>query len=256
MIDLTPEARTRFDQYLERMHRALRGSRAVEASEVEQNVREHVEIALGGASAPIGADRLDEVLAQLGPPDRWLSEDERPWWRRALQRISDGPEDWRVAYVAFGAFALGLLLLPIGFGLVFLICAFFLSRAEIELLATRDEALGARRWLVLPAIWAMLLGVSLLALVVPVGLMGGVAIGEGALYKLTDLPSDMRTNVGFIALSAGVWWLILSGIFAAVVRPYRAFFLPASEHLSRKHAAVLALIGLMIGAIGGVLLFV
>ncbi|HEY5610265.1 MAG TPA: hypothetical protein VIL97_03590, partial [Thermoanaerobaculia bacterium] len=155
MIEMTPEAQTRFEHYLERMRSALRGSRAVEATEVEQNVREHVELALSETTVPVGTERLDEVLAQLGPPDRWLPGDEQPWWRRMAQRVSSGPEDWRLAYYALGTFALGLFLLPFGFGLVFIICAFLLGRAECELLASRGESLGARRWLVLPAIWAM-----------------------------------------------------------------------------------------------------
>ena len=95
MIDLTPEANSRFEQYLERMRNALRGSRSVEPAEIEQNVREHVEIALGGASAPVGADRLGQVLEQLGPPERWLTDDDRPLWRRVLHRFTAGPEEWR-----------------------------------------------------------------------------------------------------------------------------------------------------------------
>ncbi|HEV3484414.1 MAG TPA: hypothetical protein VG106_03330, partial [Vicinamibacterales bacterium] len=115
-MTLTPEAQTKLEEYIARMRSALRGSRSVEPAEVEQNVREHVEVALAGAGAPVGAERLDEVLEQLGPPDRWLAEEDRPVWRRVVQRISSGPEDWRLAYLAFGCFALGLLLLPLGIG--------------------------------------------------------------------------------------------------------------------------------------------
>lgn len=53
MIDLTPDAKVRFEQYLQRLRGSLRGTRAVEADEVEQNVREHVEIALAGAPSPV-----------------------------------------------------------------------------------------------------------------------------------------------------------------------------------------------------------
>ena len=54
MIELTAEARQKFDDYLARMRSALRGTRAVEAAEVEQNVREHVELALSGSEGPVG----------------------------------------------------------------------------------------------------------------------------------------------------------------------------------------------------------
>ena len=41
MIDMTPDAKQRFDAYLQRTRTALRGTRAVEPAEVEQNVIVH-----------------------------------------------------------------------------------------------------------------------------------------------------------------------------------------------------------------------
>lgn len=262
MIDLTPEASTRLERYLSRMRGALRGSRAVEPEEVEQSVREHVEIALAGVAAPVGAERLAEVLEQLGPPERWLVDDDRPWWRRALQRISAGPEDWRLPYVAFGVFALGVLTLPLGVGVFFLACAFLVSRAAVDLLAQRGEPLGARRWLVLPAIWLVLVLVSMGALISMVIPAASIGIGDGNLYLVTDTPrarpetlERVRVEVGFLAMAAGTWWVILAAIFAAVMKPFRTFFLPVTERLSRKHAAILALVGAILAVFGAVLLF-
>lgn len=102
MIDLTPDAKVRFEQYLQRLRGSLRGTRAVEADEVEQNVREHVEIALAGAPSPVGAASLADVLEQLGPPEQWLSDEERPAWRRAMDRLIQGSEDWRLPYLSIG----------------------------------------------------------------------------------------------------------------------------------------------------------
>lgn len=262
MIDLTPEANTRFEQYLERMRSALRGSRAVEATEVEQNVREHVEIALAGVTAPVGAEQLGAVLEQLGPPDRWLTEDDRPWWRRIAYRISNGPADWRLAYLAFGAFAMALLLLPVGIGILVLICSFLLSRATVDLITERGEALGARKWLVLPAIWVVLLLIAGPILIIPVVGASAWALSDGGIEMFgVQRPAPesierVRIEAGFVGMAAGAWWLVLSMIFAAVMKPFRSFFLPVTANLSRKHAAVLALVGLMVGAIGAVLLFV
>src|SRR5687768_13227776 len=101
-IELTPDAKLRFEQYLQRMRATMRGARAVETAEVEQNVREHVEVALATAPAPVGTDRLAAVLEQLGPPEQWLPEDERPIWRRTMDRLINGPEDWRLAYLSLG----------------------------------------------------------------------------------------------------------------------------------------------------------
>ena len=262
MIDLTPEASTRLEQYLGRMRSALRGSRSVEATEVEQNVREHVDVALAGASGPVSTERLDAVLAQLGPPEQWLPEDEQPWWRRVATRVSAGPEDWRLAYLTFGSFALGLLLLPIGVGLVFFICAFLLARAECEILASRGESLGARRWLVLPAIWVILLGVAIIALVTPVMAIASFGISDGNIHLFDGMPRTrpesldrVRVEVGFVATVAGAWWLVFSMILAMSVKPLRSFFQPVTANLGGKHALILALVGLMVGAIGAVLLF-
>jgi|GEM_PF-1102268 len=263
MIDMTPEASTRLERYLERMRAALRGSRSVEPAEIEQNVREHVEIALDGIPAPVGAERLGEVLEQLGPPERWLVDDDRPWWRRMLQRVSSGPEDWRLTYVAFGVFALGVLTLPIGIGVFFLACAFLLSRAAADLVAERGETLGARRWLVLPAIWLVLVLVSMGALISMIVPAMAIGIGNGDLYSLTGTqeasPGSLervRVEVGFLAMSAGTWWVILAAIFAAVMKPFRTLFLPVTQRLSRKHAAILALVGVILASLGAVLLFV
>jgi hypothetical protein len=263
MTELTPEAKIRFDRYLERMRSALRGTRAVEPLEIEQNVREHVELALAGAPAPVGAERLEHVLEQLGPLDRWISDDERPWWNRALRRVSAGPEDWRLAYLAFGIFALGLLTLPIGIGVCFLLCASLVSRGEVELLAERGEPLGPRRWRVLPAIWLRFAAVSaaiLISMIVPAAAVG---LNSDALHLVTDTPEATpdtlertRIEIGFLALSAGTWWLILAAIFAVIVKSFRTLFLPVTAGLGRKHAAILALVGAMLASFGAVLLFV
>jgi len=252
MIDLTPDAKERFELYLGRMRSALRGSRAVEASEVEQNVREHVEIALAGATGPVDAERLGEVLAQLGPPERWLTDDDRPWWSRTLHTISHGPEDWRLSYLAFGAFALSLLLLPIGVGVFVLIAAFALSRATVELIHDRGEILGARRWLVLPAIWIVLLGVVLPLLIAPVAGISSLFLDD------LDAPEgyeQIRFHAGVIGMVAGAWWLVMAGVFAALMKPFRALFYPVSANLTRKHAVVLALVAIMVGAIGAAVFF-
>jgi len=261
MIEMTPEAQTRFERYLTRMRSALRGS-AVEAADVEQNVREHVDVALANTAAPIGIERLDEVLEQLGPPERWLPEDEQPWWKRVASRMSSGPEDWRLAYTTFGAFAFGLFLLPVGFGLAFLICAFLLARAEHELLTSRGETLGARRWLVLPAIWTVLLGVAMLLLVAPVMALASIGLSDGNLRFVHGVPhaqpetlERVRIETGYIAMVAGGWWLVFSVLLAFLVKPLRAMFLPVTENLGRKQALLLSLIGAMVGAIGAVLLF-
>src|ERR1051325_2727641 len=241
MSGLTPEARLRLERYLARMRSALRGSRAGETTELEQNVREHVEVAFADAAGPGDADRLDTVLAQLGPPDQWLSEDEQPWWRRIAARVAHGPEDWRLAYLTVGGFAVGLLLLPLGRGLVFLLPAFLLARAAGELIESRGEALGARRWLVLPPIWLVVLPVAGLLLIAPVGALASLGISDGSIHLVRGIPHTqpqtierVRIETGYIAACAGAWWLLLSAILPLILRPLRAVFLPVTQNLGRS----------------------
>lgn len=258
MIDLTPEARRKFDDYLQRMRASLRGTRAIEADEVEQNVVEHVELALAGAPSPVSTDRLSTVLEQLGPPERWLPEEERPWWRKTMDRVMTGPEDWRLAYASFAMTLLSILLLPVGPGVLLLVPAFLLGRAHVELMSERGEPLGARKWLVLPPIVFVMAALSAAAVIAPTAAFGEL-LSE---IELRELGFEFSTRAerqwifaGSLALAAGAWWIVLSAIFAMLFRPFRFLFLPLTENLRRGHALVLTLAGLVVGGIGAALLW-
>jgi hypothetical protein len=258
MIDLTPDAKRRFDEYLQRMRVTLRGSRSIEADEVEQNVIEHVELALAGVPSPIGPERLDTVLEQLGPPERWLPEDERPFWRKAMDKVMTGPQDWRLAWASLGLLLLAIITLPIG-GVLLLLPAFVVSRAYVALLEERGEALGARKWLVLPPIVLILLALCGLALLAPAGAFGAILSEVG----LRDLGFDYanrfergRLFLGAVSLTTGAWWIVLSGVFAMLMRPFRALFLPVTAGIRRGHALVLTIAGVVLAGLGAVLLFV
>ena len=257
MIELTPDAKRSFDEYLRRMRVSLRGSRAIEADEVEQNVIEHVEVALAGAPAPIGPERLGTVLEQLGPPERWLPDDERPFWRKTMDRVMTGPDDWRLAYASLGLTLLMVITFPIG-GVLLLLPAFLLSRAYVALMEERGEALGARKWLVLPPIFFLLFLVGAGALLAPAGAFGAILSEVG----LRDLGFDYATRyergrifLGALSIATGAWWIVLSGVFAMLMRPFRALFAPVTSGLRRGHALVLTIAGAVLGGLGAVLLF-
>ena len=257
MIDLTPEAKRRFDEYLQRMRASLRGTRSIEADEVEQNVIEHVDVALAGAPSPVGPERLGTVLEQLGPPERWLPDDERPFWRKIMDRVMTGSEDWRLAYASLGLMLLMVITLPIG-GVVLLLPAFLLSRAYVALMEQRGEPLGARKWLVLPPIALLLLILCGFALIAPAGAFGAILSEIG----LRDLGFDYQTRyergrlfLGALSIATGAWWIVLSGVFAMLMRPFRVLFLPLTSGLKRGHALVLTVAGVVLAGIGALLLF-
>lgn len=258
MIEMTPAARERLDNYLQRMRSELRGTRSVVADEVEQSVREHIEVALATAQGPIGATEVISVLDRLGPPERWLADEERPMWRRALDRVRSGPEDWRLAYLSFGLFVASIVLLPL-FGFLLLIPAMFVSRAWIELARDRGEPLGARRWLVYPAMLVVLAFATGLLIIGPPLPMLALALDDNGLEKIWDIPHSKAGQLRFLFGMGGVlfgsWWIIASAFCAAFLRPIRFVFAPLLDSLQRKHFAVLAAIGALVAGVGATLIY-
>jgi hypothetical protein len=258
MIDMTPAARERLDNYLQRLRNELRGTRSVVADEVEQSVREHIEIALAGAQTPVGATEVIGVLDRLGPPERWLADEERPVWRRAIAKLSTAPDDWRLAYLAFGLFLASIVFLPIG-GILLLIPALLVSRAYIELARDRGEPLGARRWLVYPSIAVVLAFATGLLVVGPPLPLLALGFDDDGFEQLFDIPRHMAGQIRFVLGMGGVlfgaWWIIAAAFCAAFLRPIRFVFVPLLDGLRRKHFAVLALIGAVVAAAGGMLIY-
>ena len=258
MIEMTSAARERLDNYLQRLRTELRGTRAVVAEEVEQSVREHIEIALAHAPAPVGAADVIGVLDRLGPPERWLADEERPAWRRALDRLRSGPEEWRLAYVAFGLFLASIVFLPIG-GLLLLLPAMIVSRAFVELARDRGEPLGARRWLVYPSIAVVLMFATALLVIGPPLPMMAFALDDDGLEPLLDIPRSKAGEIRFLFGLGGVlfgsWWIVAAAFCAAFLRPIRFVFAPLLDGIGRRHFAVLAAIGALVAAGGATLIY-
>ena len=262
MNDLTPAARERLDSYLQRLRTELRGTRSVVADEVEQSVREHIEIALAGAQAPVGVTEVIAVLDRLGSPERWLADEDRPAWRRVIAKLRSTSDDWRLAYIAFGLFLASIVFLPIG-GFLLLLPAMLVSRAYIELARGRDEPLGPRRWLVYPSIAVVLAFATGLLIVgppLPVMALGLEDVnGADGFEHLFDVPRSAAGQIRFLfgmgAVLFGSWWIIAAAFCAAFLRSIRYVFVPLLDGLRRKHFAVLALIGAFVAAVGGTLIY-
>jgi hypothetical protein len=261
MIEMTSSGQAKLDDYLQRFRFAVRGLAPAEREDLEQSVREHVEAALASASAPVGAEQVAGVLDRLGAPDRWVPQQNQPLWKTVMERLRTGPEDWRLAYVAFGAFALGLLTLPIGIGVFILILSFFASRAYVEFMRNKGESLDARRWLVYPPIGFFLL-LSVIGMIIgPAGPLVAWGIGDHEFHRLLELDAGTRSSlrhtqfdIGSAALIFGSWWVLASLVVAILLPVARFIFQPLLSGLQRKHVLVLALIGLLVALAGGALL--
>jgi hypothetical protein len=218
MVEFTPDAEARLAEYLRQVRAAVAGSPDVSPDEVEADIREHVENEFRLATRPVTVAELEAVLAQLGPPSQWLPAAARPapapWlppvrqylrdrWRAAREAVWRGPEDWRLAYLAFAVFAAGVLtffLFPLC-----LVVSYLLARAGIAAAREKGVELGAaRKWLLYPPV--AIVSTALLAgvLLWPVAVGGVVgeevarARGRVAMYDRPDPdpatlgPRDLR----------------------------------------------------------------
>jgi hypothetical protein len=248
MIEMTETARQRFDSYLSRLRSSLRGARSVEPDDVEQSVREHIEFALAGTPAPVGAEHLGVVLDRLGPPERWIPDEERPIWRQVFDRLRSGPEDWRLAYVAFALFCATIILLPVG-GVLLLVPAFLVSRAYVSFAAEKGDPIGARKWLVYPAIVTLLLFVLGMIIIAPGAGITAFFIEEQRFYQ-----GDVTRQAAAGLTAIGGWLIAAAGLLALMLRPLQAFFRPVLDGVRRKHFIILAAIGAIAAGAGAAIL--
>ncbi len=74
-------------------------------------------------------------------------------------------------------------------------------------------------------------------------------------FELHSRAERAQVFMGCLALMTGAWWIVLSGLFAMLVRPFRALFAPVTSGLKRGHALVLTIAGTVVAALGAALLW-
>jgi hypothetical protein len=116
-------------------------------------------------------------------------------FRQAREAIWRGPEDWRLAYLTFGTFAVGILAFP--FFPLFLIIAYILGRAGIALAHEKGVEIGtARKWLLYPPVAIVSFALLLVVLAVPV-VAGGVTAAQvaGALQRVKSFDGSNPDSI-------------------------------------------------------------
>lgn len=239
MIELTPEAQRRVAEYLDEVRESLRACPSVESEDISRDIMEHIEAELADCARPVGPESLAAVLERLGSPRQWVPEEELSWWGKIIHRLHRGPEDWRLAYLAFAVLIPGTLVLgPLG-----ILGSFLLARARIAL-TPKHEISDAQKWLLYP---------SLVLVYIPLGLF--------LLLWPTLLVTASVDHAGLIIASfvVGLWWLIL-GLFAKrLATSIQRIFRPFADDFEGKLAKKLMVIGAgltILSALAGVLVLI
>jgi hypothetical protein len=252
MAALTNDAQGHLDRYLRQVRVALIGQSSVDASEVERDIRGHIDAELAGQPEPVDAGYLRGVLDRLGAPDQWVPSDELPAWRRVLNRLHSGPEDWRLAYITFGLFLLQPALFFLG--PIPLIASFITGRAALAYIAEREETVGARRWLIYPSllVWYVPFVVGLLGL--PLGIAAGVFGDNPAVlpWLLGWFPEPHWIVAPAFGVAAfGAWLVVLGALLLAFRLSIPAIFWPFADWFAGRHARRVVYSGVLLSILGG-----
>lgn len=246
MVTLSEGAKKSLDDYLRQARTYLRGSRSVDADEIEQNITEHIENELEGEAEPVSYDVLDAILKKLGSPQQWVPMEELPWWWKIIYRLRSGPEDWRLTYISFGLLVVGFLTLPYAqICTVFVLASFIVARAVLSVTADGKE-LKAQRWLIYPSLILVYIPLLLFLMCWPLILVVTwwlpkyfallVEIDAGATTRTISIISAV-TNMGAI----GSWWTAFGATLLMRKTRMRAriVFIPFLDTFNKRRAALL-----------------
>jgi hypothetical protein len=257
MVALSPDAQSHLERYICEIKTALHGHSSVDADEVERDVLGHIETELAGQPEPVDAGQLLDVLDRLGAPDEWLPTETHTAsrWPPALH---SRPQDWRLAYVTLAIFLAGpalflpMILWPLP-PLLFVL-SFLCARVTIAQLAEQDEQLGARRWLVYPAL-VVWYGMFLIALFGGPVLLTTVFVADDPmlpshLTRWFGEPAWIGTLCSIGALQ-GIWWMLLGLLLRRFPRGVHAAFRPFAGWFEQRHAMRVSLVGGTLFALSG-----
>ena len=246
MINLTDNAEKHLNDYLQQVRTCLKVCLSVDAGEVEQNIKEHIESELQGSSEPISYDALDAVLKKLGSPEQWVPEEDLSWWRKIILRLRKGPEDWRLAYISFGLLILSFLVGRMSF-IVFVPASFIISRAVLSTVDQTNQLKG-QRWLIYPSLFIVYTFVAFWLLLWPVFPLVGIADGmeHPRFIGMHDWSSEFPWNtndidlaywpIAFLFIIAGIclWWFIAGLVYKKKPRLFQAVFYPFANRFQPK----------------------
>lgn len=252
MKELSLSAQECIDFYMQKVKARLRGAKTLDANEVECDIQEHIERELEGEVEPVGNDAVAGVLDRLGSPEQWVPDEELSWWRKIIVRMQNGPDDWRLAYISFGLFVVGFVMVP--FCIIFLLLSVYIARSALSI-AGGPKELGASRMLIFPQLIVFYLIVGLVLLLWPIP----------PLVILTDTMAREMTNdyfqsarqywlmaLGLILAVIGLWWSAVAG-FLLCKQPFlNKLIYPFGDRVTRKKLWKLMTVGVILIISGGI----
>lgn len=267
--EYSENAKRRIEDYLNAVRDRLKASESVDAQEVVDDLRGHIERELSGAVRSVSEADVKKVLDRLGPPEQVVDEGDMSGWRKVILRLRRGPEDWRLAYLSLGLLVLGTMLLTVSPWLycVLALASFLVSRAALA--ATCNRIKPFEKWLIYPGLLlAYLAFAGILLAVVPITAgavafdfaeqtpIGDLHLAEAGrhLYikaKCSDvLCAYLAGSVGLAA--AGLCWALLSVLllFGRFRAAASAVFRPFLDRLSRKTVLIALCIAVTLFLLG------
>lgn len=225
MIQLTADAMKTRETYLEQVRTYVGMSQTADPTEVIRDVNEHIDRELQNSPQPVSKECLESILERLGSPCQWVNEDDFTWWRKMMMRLRKGPEDWRLAYLAFATLILGTVLMgPIG-----LLASFCLSRAALSV--SEKKELQAKRWLVFPSLLIVYFLTAPILLFWPVIPLIGMAV-----------------NIIFMTIGMAIWWGFLWLLTRKYMRIVKVLFKPFAENWKLNWLGYLSAVLFLIGS--------
>ena len=219
-VEYNANAKRIVDDYLHAVRDRLRASESVDAEEVLDELRGHMEKELAELNQPVSESDVNQVLNRLGPPEQVVGEEDMSWWRKMILHLRRGPEDWRLAYLSIGALIIG--------GPPGLVASFMLSRAAVSF----EDQLNppAKKWLIYPSLIIVYSLIGFLALLWPAFVLFELLV-EFGFGKEPLLHHDARVIAVLAggALGLSVWWSPLWGVGRRRPSRVRALLKPFAE---------------------------
>jgi hypothetical protein len=224
MTSLTIEAEKIRTDYLEQVRRYVGKSKTVDADEILRDVAEHIDRELQELSQPVSRPDLEAILNRLGSPRQWLNEEDLPWLQKIALRFRRGPEDWRLAYLAFGTLVIGSIVTgPFG-----LLAGFCLSRAALNV--TEKDELQTKKWLIYPSLVIVYFLMAACILFWPVyPLLACGIIALGTFYKTSVLIIGCGT-ASILTVGMALWWGGLWYFNRSRPNTVKTIFRPFADH--------------------------